>query len=100
VIRPWTGGSGVLLPIGARNLSLIRNFQTQSGAHPAFYSMGTGGVLFPGVKRLGRETDFSPPPSAGILNKWSYISTSSYAFVAYTEIALLFLLTAFISIIF
>jgi hypothetical protein len=52
--------------------------------------MGTGGVLSPGVMRLGRETDSSPPPSARIMNKWGYISTPSYAIVACTEIALPF----------
>ena len=96
MIRPWTGRSGVLLPIRARNLSLLQNFQTHTRAQPAFYSMGTGGVISPGVKRLGRETDSSPPPSAGIMNKWSYISTPSYAFVACTEVTLPFLPTTFI----
>jgi len=52
--------------------------------------MGTGGILSPEVKRLGLEADFSPPPSTGIMNKWSYISTPSYAFMACTEIALPF----------
>jgi len=29
----------------------------------------------PGIKRLGRETDRSPPPSAEIKNAWRYISS-------------------------
>jgi hypothetical protein len=28
-----------------------------------------------GVKRLGREVDHSPPPSAEVKNAWSYTST-------------------------
>jgi hypothetical protein len=95
VIRPRARRSGVLLPIGAWNLFLLQNFQTHGGVHPAFYSMGTGSVLSPGVKRRGSETDSSPPPSAGIMNKWSYISTPSYAFVTCTEIALLFFFNIF-----
>ena len=45
LIRPWTGQSGVLLPIGARNLYLLQNFQSHTGAHPSFYSVGTGGFF-------------------------------------------------------
>jgi len=32
-------------------------------------------ALTPGVKRLGREADHSPPSSAEIKNAWSYTST-------------------------
>ena len=39
--------------------------QTGSGAHPASCSMAAG-VLFPGVKRSGREADHSPPCSEGM----------------------------------
>jgi hypothetical protein len=34
-----------------------------------------------GVKRLGRETDHSPPSSAEVKNARSYTSTSQYAFM-------------------
>jgi hypothetical protein len=34
----------------ARECSLLHNAQTGSGAHPAFYTMGTGGGEFPGCK--------------------------------------------------
>jgi hypothetical protein len=40
-ITDWT--TGVQVPIGARTLSLFHSVQTGSGAHPASYSMGTGG---------------------------------------------------------
>ena len=32
------------------------------------------GVLFCGVKRLGRDVDHSPPSSNGAMNEWSYTS--------------------------
>jgi hypothetical protein len=32
------------------------------------------GALSPGVKRLGREADHSPPSSAEVKNAWSYTS--------------------------
>ena len=38
--------------------------QTDPGAQPAFYTMGTGS--FPGVKRLGRGVDHPPPSSAEV----------------------------------
>jgi hypothetical protein len=45
---------------GARNLSLLQNVQTGSGAHSPSYSMGNGDN-FPGVKLPEREIDHSPP---------------------------------------
>jgi hypothetical protein len=43
--------------------SLLHSVQTDSGAHRASYTMGTGGSFAGGggVKRPGRETDHSPP---------------------------------------
>jgi hypothetical protein len=38
---------GVQFPVGAGNISLQCHVQTSLGAHPASYSMGTGGS-FPG----------------------------------------------------
>jgi len=40
--RLWAVWSRVHIPAGARNLSLLQNTQTVSGAHPASYSVGTG----------------------------------------------------------
>jgi hypothetical protein len=34
------------------------------------------------VKRPGRETDHSPPPSADVKNAWNYTSSPQYAFMA------------------
>jgi hypothetical protein len=45
----------------------VHSVQTGIGAHPASYTMCTGG-FFPGVKRLRRETDHSPPSSSDVKN--------------------------------
>jgi hypothetical protein len=43
--------------------------QTVSGAHPATFTMGTGGP-FPGAKaRRDRDSDHSPPSSAEVENE-------------------------------
>lgn len=49
------------------------NVQTDRGAHPTPYSMGTT-VRSRGIKRPGRETDQSPVSTADTTNNWSYIS--------------------------
>jgi hypothetical protein len=48
--------------------------QTGSGAHPAFYPVGTE-VLFPEEKRPGRDPDNSSPSSVEVKNMWIYTST-------------------------
>jgi hypothetical protein len=70
---------GVRSPAGAKNFFSILCVQTGSGAHPASYSMGTGGPFpggpfpggpFPGGKaRPGRDADHSPPSSAEVVNE-------------------------------
>jgi hypothetical protein len=50
-----------------QDFSLPHSVQTGSGAHPASYSIGTGGS-FPGRKRQGREADHPPPSSAEVKN--------------------------------
>jgi hypothetical protein len=47
--------------------------QTDAGAHPASYPMGTDGLSFPAVKRPGVKLT-SPPSSADVKNAWSYTS--------------------------
>ena len=42
VTRLRAGQSGVWIAVGEINCSLLQNLQTDSGAHRAFYSMGTG----------------------------------------------------------
>jgi hypothetical protein len=65
---------GVWIPVEANDLSVLPTVQTDSGAHQASYSIGTG-VLSPGIGRPARETDHSPPYNAGIKNDWKYTST-------------------------
>jgi hypothetical protein len=47
------------------DFSLPHSVQTDSGAHPASYPMGTG-ALSPGVKRLGCEAGHSAPSSTEV----------------------------------
>jgi hypothetical protein len=54
-----TDGSGFESQYG-RGFSLLHVVQTGSGVHPTSYPMGTR-ALTPGVKRPGREADYSPP---------------------------------------
>jgi len=49
------------IPVGARFSAPV---QTNPGAHPASFTMGTGSLL--GVKRLGFDVDHPPPSSAGV----------------------------------
>jgi hypothetical protein len=70
----WATQSGVRSPAGEIDLSLLRNAQVDSGAHPASYAMDTGSLFF-GVKRPRRETDNSLPSNAEVKNEWSYTFT-------------------------
>jgi hypothetical protein len=45
------------------------------------------GTLSPGVKRLRREVDHSPPTSAEVKKKWIYTSTPPYAFMVWCLIS-------------
>jgi hypothetical protein len=58
----------------AGNFSLHHHIQNGSGAYQASYPVGTRGS-FPGIKRLGREADHSPPSSAELNNTWIHTST-------------------------
>jgi hypothetical protein len=49
-------------------------------------SIGYHGLFTWGVKRLGRETDHSPPSSAEAKNEWSYTSTPQYAFMVWCSV--------------
>jgi hypothetical protein len=41
-------------------------------------------VLSLAVKWPDREADYSPPPTANVMNAWSYTSTPLYVFMAAT----------------
>jgi hypothetical protein len=60
----WT--AGVTSPTEAEDFSSNLCFQTGSGAHPAPYTMGTGGSFPVGKARPGRDTDHSPSSSAEV----------------------------------
>jgi hypothetical protein len=47
--------------------SLLHSVQTGSGTQPDSCRMGNG-CSFPGVKRPGREADYTPPSSAEVKN--------------------------------
>jgi hypothetical protein len=64
-----------------QEFSLLHVVQTVSGVHPASYPMGIV-AFFPGIKRTGREADYSSPTSAEVKKTWIYTSTSPYAFTA------------------
>jgi hypothetical protein len=56
-------------PAGAKDFSSSLCDQTGSGAHPASYTMGTGGPFPGGKARPGRDADHSPPSSAEVENE-------------------------------
>jgi hypothetical protein len=70
----WLGAgrSGVRIPAGARDFSLLQNIRTVYQAHPA--SWGS----FPGIKRPGREANHSPLFSSK--TEWSYTFTLTIQF--------------------
>jgi len=49
--------------------------QTDPGAHPAFYTMGTG--PFPGVRRPGRGVNYPPASSAEVKELHVYSASGS-----------------------
>jgi hypothetical protein len=55
---------GVRSPAGAKDFSCSLCVHTCSGAHPASYTMDTGGKARP-----GRDADHSPPSSAKVENE-------------------------------
>jgi hypothetical protein len=57
----WT--AGVRSPTEAEDFSSNLCIQTGSGAHPASYTVGTGGSFPGGKARPGRDADHSPPSS-------------------------------------
>jgi hypothetical protein len=46
--------------------------------HPPSHGVAGGGGLSPGVKRLEREVEHSPPASAEVKNMWICTSTPLY----------------------
>ena len=74
--RLQTGWPGVQILAGARDFSLIQNFQT-SGVHSTSYTVGTG---VPSCSRAARaKVNHSSSPT--VKNKWSYTSSSLCSFI-------------------
>jgi hypothetical protein len=63
-------------------LSLLHVVETGSVVLPTSYPIDTG-ALSPGVKRPGREADYSLPASAELKKMWIYTSIPPYSFMAY-----------------
>jgi hypothetical protein len=53
VTMQWAGRSVVWIPLQKRKFLLLHNVQTDSGVHPAFYSMGT--CVLPGSGGRGMK---------------------------------------------
>jgi hypothetical protein len=68
------------VPLGSR-FSLLHVVETDSGAHPSSYPVGTW-ALYPEVKGQGREAGHSSPTSAEVKKTWIYTSTLLYVFMA------------------
>jgi hypothetical protein len=77
----WT--NGVRSPTEAEDLSSNLCAQTGSGAHPASYTMGTGGSFPGGKARAGRDADNSPPLVSRL--RTSRSCTFSHPKCPYTE---------------
>jgi hypothetical protein len=73
-------GVGVRVPVGARFFSSPRRPDRLWGP-PNPPIQWVPGALSPGLKRLGRVADHSPPISAEVKNTWIYTFTSPYTFV-------------------
>jgi hypothetical protein len=70
----------VQFPARARDLFLVQNVQTGSGAQRASYSVANRNC-FHGVKEPELEASLSPPPSMKVKNKWKYKSSPPYGFM-------------------
>jgi hypothetical protein len=57
---------GVRSLTGAEDFSSSPCFQTESGAYPVSYPLGTGGLFPEGKARPGRDADHSPLFSAEV----------------------------------
>jgi hypothetical protein len=64
------------------SLSLHCKFQTDFGAHPAFYPMGKG-AFYPVLKLSVREANQSTPSSVDEINERHFISGPPKVFVAW-----------------
>jgi hypothetical protein len=73
VTRLQAEQSGVRIDVRARDVSVLQNVQTDSGADPTSSSVGTG-FLSPVVKRPGGEVNHSPPSNVEVKYNWGHTS--------------------------
>ena len=73
--------SGVRVPVGTRDISLLLNFQTVSETHPVSYYVYR--KFFTTGKATGCEVHHSLQLSAEVKNEWSYDPTPFSAFMAW-----------------
>jgi hypothetical protein len=59
----------------------VKNFLFFTSPRPALGSTQPPIRSVPGVKRPGREADYTPPASAEVKKMWIYISIPPYAFM-------------------
>jgi hypothetical protein len=81
VTRLQAEQSGVRIDVRARDVSVLKNVQTDSGADPESSSVGTG-VFSPVVKRPVGDVNQSYPSSAELKYDWSHTSSSPGVFIA------------------
>jgi hypothetical protein len=67
------------LPAGAKK----GNFLFATTSRPALRPTEPPLQRVPGVKKLEREADQSPPTYSGVKDAWSYISTPPYVLMAW-----------------
>jgi hypothetical protein len=67
------------IPDSGRGFFFYPCVQTGSGAHPASYSMGTGGPFPGGKARSGSDADHSPLSSAEVKNEQELYLLSPHA---------------------
>jgi hypothetical protein len=76
-------GVGVRVPVESRILFSPRRPDRLWGPAQPPPIQWVPEALSPGVKRSGREADYSPPASADFKKMWIYISTPPHAFMAW-----------------
>jgi hypothetical protein len=81
----WT--AGVRSATEAEDFSSNLCVQTSSGAHPASYTMGTGGSFPGGKARPERDADHSPLSSAEVKKEWElyFLSPKMCLYGAYRK---------------
>ena len=68
--RPRFRGS---IPGRGKALFFFQDLQLGSGTHISFFSVVTFDSCANGLKQLGREADYIPPPSADVMNAHTFI---------------------------